>query len=307
MAGSQDGILNINKPRGWTSHDVVARVRHLLGLRPRHGDANERVGHAGTLDPLATGVLLVCIGQATRVAEYLMAGVKLYRAAVRLGTATDTYDLDGQVTATAPVPRLERADLERALAGFTGEILQTPPPYSAIKQDGVPAYRKARRGETPELAPRRVGIHRIELLEWLSPDLSIEVECDPGTYIRSLTHDLGQVLNCGAVVTELTRLRSGSFTLEASITLNDLEDAVQAGQIARHLFPIESALSALERVSVDGSLRDRLLHGQSIPGPVASADRPGYAVEPDGSVRAILAYDVAAGLWRPKKVFPPNL
>jgi tRNA pseudouridine55 synthase len=294
MAGTTDGILNISKPRGWTSHDVVARVRRLLGLRPRHGGATSRVGHAGTLDPLATGVLLVCVGQATRVSEYLMEGVKLYRSTVRFGTVTDTYDLDGQVTATTPVPRLERDDLERALALFSGEILQTPPPYSAIKQDGVPAYRKARRGETVQLAPRRAVIHRIALLEWRSPDLIIEVECDPGTYIRSLAHDLGQTLGCGAVLADLIRLRSGSFTVEASITLDELADAVQAGRIAQHLFPVEAALGALLRVAVDDALSARLLNGQPVPGPASSEDSLGYAVEPDGSVRAILAYDSAA-------------
>jgi tRNA pseudouridine55 synthase len=303
MTGTTDGILNLNKPRGWTSHDVVARVRRLLGLRPRHGGATGRVGHAGTLDPLATGVLLVCVGQATRVAEYLMGGVKLYRATARLGTTTDTYDLDGQVTDTAPVPPLERDDLERALAPFSGEILQTPPPFSAIKQDGVPAYRKARRGEMPEMAARRAVIHRITLLEWQSPDLSIEVECDPGTYIRSLTHDLGRTLGCGAVLTELVRLRSGSFTLEASITLDELADAVQADRVGQHLFPIEAALGALVRVPLDDPSSTRLLNGQAIPGPAASEGSPGYAVDPDGSVRGILAYDSAAGLWRPKKVF----
>jgi tRNA pseudouridine55 synthase len=307
MAGTTDGILNLNKPRGWTSHDVVARVRRLLGLRPRHGGATGRVGHAGTLDPLATGVLLVCVGQATRVSEYLMGGVKLYRATARLGTTTDTYDLDGQVTATAPVPRLERDNLETALALFRGEILQTPPPFSAIKQDGVPAYRRARRGEMPELAARRAVIHRITLLEWQPPDLSIEVECDPGTYVRSLTHDLGRALGCGAVLTDLVRLRSGSFTLEAAITLDELAEAVQTGRVAQHLFPIEAALGALVRVPVDDSSSARLLNGQPIPGPAASEDCPGYAVGPDGAVRAILAYDSAASLWRPKKVFPPVL
>jgi tRNA pseudouridine55 synthase len=307
MSGTIDGILNINKPRGWTSHDVVAHIRRLLGLRPRHAGAAGRVGHAGTLDPMATGVLLVCVGQATRVTEYLMQGVKLYRAAVRLGTVTDTYDVEGQVTATAPVPPLERDDLERALAGFTGEILQTPPPYSAIKVEGVPAYRKARRGEIVELAPRRAVIHRVALLEWQSPDLSLDVECAPGTYIRSLAHDLGRALGCGAVLTDLVRLRSGSFTVEASVTLEELAAAVQAGRVEQHLAPMEAALGALVRVPADEPASVRLLNGQPIPGPAAAEDSVGYAVEADGSVRAIMAYDSDAGLWRPKKVFPSAL
>jgi tRNA pseudouridine55 synthase len=310
MAAPKDGILNINKPRGWTSHDVVARVRRLLIVQPHQqrgasGRGTARVGHAGTLDPLATGVLLICVGQATRIVEYLMGGEKSYRAAVKLGVVTDTYDIDGRVIATAPVPELEREDLTRALAVFAGEILQTPPPYSAIKQDGVPAYRKARRGETVHLSPRQVFIRRVELTEWHSPYLTIEIECDPGTYIRSLSNDLGQALGCGAVLTDLIRLRSGCFTLESSITLDELADAVQTDQVAQHLLPIEAALGALERVPVDGPSSVRLLNGQPIAGPIASEDRLGYAVEPDGSVRAILVYDSAAGLWRPKKVFPP--
>jgi len=187
-----------------------------------------------------------------------------------------------------------------------GEILQTPPPYSAIKQEGVPAYRKARRGETVELAPRRAVIHSVTLLEWQWPVLSIEVVCAPGTYVRSLTNDLGQVLGCGAVLTDLIRLRSGSFTLESSIMLDELAAAIQADQVERYLLPLETALSALMRVPLDDQARVRLLNGQPISGPAAPIDQPGYAVEPDGAVRAILAYDSAAGLWRPKKVFPLN-
>ena len=153
-----NGILNIDKPAGWTSHDVVAWVRRVL--------REKRVGHAGTLDPMATGVLLVCVGQATRVVEYLTAGQKVYRAEAQLGVTTDTYDADGQVIATAPVPPLTADDLRSALAGFVGEIQQRPPAYSAIKQGGEAAYRKARRGEAVELPARPVTIHGIELLDW---------------------------------------------------------------------------------------------------------------------------------------------
>jgi tRNA pseudouridine55 synthase len=265
-----------------------------------------RVGHAGTLDPLATGVLLVCVGQATRLAEYLTAGEKTYRAALQLGIETDTYDVDGEVVATAPVPPLERQDLERALVALTGEILQTPPPYSAVKQEGVPAYRRVRRGEVVQLAPRTVAIHKIELLEWRPPYVSIELMCDPGTYVRSLTNDLGRALGCGAVLTDLTRLRSGSFTLETAITPDELATAIEAGQLARHLLPPEAALSALVRVPIDMDSRDRLVNGQPISAPIAPAGPLGYAVEADGSVRAILVHDSEAGLWRPKKVFAPG-
>jgi tRNA pseudouridine55 synthase len=306
MAATYDGILSINKPRGWTSHDVVARVRRLLSAPPGRSRGAPRVGHAGTLDPLATGVLLICIGHATRLAEYLTAGEKTYRATARLGTVTDTYDIEGRVVANAPVPSLNREDLEGALAAFAGSILQTPPPYSAVKQEGVPAYRRARRGEVVQLTPRSVVIHRRQLLEWRSPDLSIEIVCDPGTYVRSLINDLGQALGCGAVLTELTRLRSGSFTLEAAITPDELAAAVAAGGLAQHLLPLEAALGALAPVPVDAESRDRLVNGLTITGPAAPAGQLGYALEPDGSVRAILVYDSTAGLWRPKKVFTPS-
>jgi tRNA pseudouridine55 synthase len=304
MTATYDGILNIDKPPGWTSHDVVARVRRLLVAKLPHQRGTMRVGHAGTLDPLATGVLLVCIGQATRVSEYLAASEKTYRAMVELGASTDTYDIAGRVTGSAPVPPLERQDLEHVLSSFTGKILQTPPPYSAIKQEGVPAYRRARRGETVELAPRHVVIHSMSLFDWRSPHLVVELVCGPGTYVRSLAHDLGQVLGCGAVLTSLTRLRSGSFTIQDAVTMDEVAVAIEAGHLAQYLSPMKAALAALAPVPVDWQLRDRLLNGQSIPGPVEPAERLGYAVEPDGAVRAILAYDAGAGLWRPKKVFP---
>jgi tRNA pseudouridine55 synthase len=323
MAAACNGILNIDKPRGWTSHDVVARVRRLLSVRlatplpdttsgqdqrgsPRDNRGTGRVGHAGTLDPLATGVLLVCVGQATRLAEYLTAGEKTYRATLQLGIETDTYDIDGEVVASASVPPLERQDLEQALAVFTGEILQTPPPYSAVKREGVPAYRRARRGEVVQLAPRRVVIHSVELLEWHAPQASIEVICDPGTYIRSLTNDLGQALGCGAVLTDLIRLRSGSFTLETAVTLDELAVAVEAGRLTQHLLPPAAALGALTQVPIDSDSSERLVNGQPIAAPVAATGPLGYAVEPDGSVRAILVHDPEAGLWRPKKVFAPG-
>ncbi len=289
------GILNIDKPAGWTSHDVVAWVRRVLHER--------RAGHAGTLDPMATGVLLVCVGQATRVAEYLMGGEKVYRAEVQLGIVTDTYDADGQVVASAPVPPLSADDLRRALAGFVGEISQVPPAYSAIKQDGVAAYRKARRGEAVELAARPVTIYGIELLDWSAPRLTIEVTCGPGTYIRSLAHDLGQVVGCGAMLTSLARLRSGRFTLDDAVGLDDLADACRAGELARYLHPLEAALHDLTRVPVDTDQVARLVHGQAIPCPIAPAVETGYAVDSSGTVVAILTYDPKQVVWRPDKVF----
>jgi tRNA pseudouridine55 synthase len=292
-----NGILNIDKPAGWTSHDVVAWVRRVL--------REKRVGHAGTLDPMATGVLLVCVGQATRVVEYLTAGQKVYRAEAQLGIATDTYDADGQVTATASVPPLSADDLRSALANFVGEIQQRPPAYSAIKQDGEAAYRKARRGEAVELPARPVMIHGIELLDWdpTASKFTIDVTCGPGTYIRSLSHDLGQVLGCGAVLTRLTRTRSGQFAIEDAVDLDTLADAAHSDDLARYLHPIVTALQKLTRVLVDAEQVARLIHGQFLPCPTPPEVETGYAVDADDALIAILAYDAPREAWRPYKVF----
>jgi len=179
------GILNVNKPTGMTSHDVVDRVRRMTGQR--------RVGHTGTLDPLATGVLVVCLGQATRVAEYLMAD-KVYRAQLCLGVSTDTHDAKGEVIATAEVDVREEEGwrIRKALASFVGSIQQVPPMYSALKRQGVPLYKLARQGITVEREPRPVQIHDIELLAWTPPLLVIRVDCSPGTYIRALARDLAR-------------------------------------------------------------------------------------------------------------------
>lgn len=293
-----NGILNINKPAGWTSHDVVAWVRRLLKIK--------RVGHAGTLDPLATGVLLVCVGQATRVAEYLMASPKSYRAQVRLGIVTDTYDTEGDIVTTAPVPDLTPEALRHALARFVGTIQQTPPAFSAIKQDGVPLHRRARRGETVLPAPRTIVIHNIELLDWQTPLLDIMVECDPGTYIRSLAHDLGQALGCGATLAALVRTRSGEFTLEQALTPDAFAIEAAAGQIASHLHPLEAALRRFTPVAVAAAEVDALCRGQAIPCPTPPATKIGYALAPDGEVAAILTYEASRSAWQPAKVFARN-
>ena len=183
-----DGILNLDKPRGPTSHDVVDRVRALTSVR--------RVGHAGTLDPMATGVLLVCIGRATRVTEYLMAGKKTYRARVRLGITTDTYDAEGRITASVDPVAVDRAQVEDALPRFRGEIAQVVPMYSAAKHKGTPLHRLARRGLDVEREPRPVEVFRLELTAWEPPECVLEVVCSPGTYVRALAHD-GRNDSCG--------------------------------------------------------------------------------------------------------------
>jgi len=288
-----DGILNINKPGGMTSHDVVARVRRITGQK--------RVGHAGTLDPLASGVLLLCLGQATRVAEYLMANDKVYRAGCRLGITTDTYDAEGRITSQAEVT-VTRAQVERELMAFTGSLEQTPPMYSALKVGGTPLYRLARRGQTVTRTARKVAIHTLELLEWTPPEMQLQVRCSKGTYIRSLVHDLGQRLQCGAYLAGLVRMASGTFRIEESITLTELEGAVARGDTARLLHPLDAALQAFPAVTVDGATAKGIVQGQGVQlsaDPAASLIRA-YAA--DGRLLALLQHK-KQDLWQPHKVF----
>jgi tRNA pseudouridine55 synthase len=294
-----DGILVINKPLGWTSHDVVGRIRRLT--------LQKRVGHAGTLDPMATGVLLVCLGRATRVSEYLMASDKLYRAVMRLGVETDTYDADGQVVATRPV-NVSESDLRGALTECIGVIEQVPPMYSALKLQGKPLYKLARKGVEVEREPRRVTIYSINLCAWELPAprdgggglVTIDVRCAPGTYIRSLAHDIGAMLGCGAHLTALTRLASGSFTIEDAVKLEDLDLTNLSGLLR----PMDAALEDLPAITLDADNARRVLMGQTIApnGVEAPAGPLCRAHDPDGALLAIMAYDTLAQLWRPKKV-----
>jgi tRNA pseudouridine55 synthase len=293
------GILNVDKPPGLTSHDVVDVVRRVAGQR--------KVGHAGTLDPMATGVLLLCLGHATRVSEYLMAGRKRYRATVMLGSTTDTYDADGQVLESGGCIDFEREELERVLASFTGQIDQMPPAYSAIKRDGQPAHKLARQGKPVELEPRPVEIYEIAVLDWTPPALLLEVECSPGTYIRSLAHDLGQRLGSGAHLGALVRLRSGHFRLEEAVSLSRLEEAFEHGEGERYLLPMDEALLDWPAVVVDADQARRIGQGQAIERVAAEDDEDGSglwrAYSLDGDFLAIMDYDPKSGVWQPKKVF----
>ncbi len=289
------GILNIAKPAGMTSHDVVDRVRQMSGQR--------RVGHAGTLDPAATGVLVVCLGQATRVAEYLMASDKVYQAQIRLGVSTDTHDAEGQVTATAEVD-VGKEEVRGTLASFVGSIQQVPPMYSALKRGGIPLYKLARRGITVEREPRPVEIHNIELLDWNPPLLTIRVKCSPGTYIRALARDLGQKLGCGAHLHSLTRLASGHFTLEEAVSLDELAEAFAQENYQEFIHPLDEALLDFEPMIVDAQTEKCIRHGQQIQSPAACERgelRRAYSEK--GELIAILRHDPQTGLWQPKKVF----
>lgn len=295
------GILNINKAVGMTSHDVVAKVRRLL--------KQKRVGHTGTLDPLASGVLPICIGQATRVAAYLSESGKAYLAEIVFGAVTDTYDAEGTILRTSDASQLSLTQIESALPHFLGEQMQVPPRYSAIKLKGQPAYKLARAGEEIALEPRPVTISRLDIHAWQPPRLTLAVECSKGTYIRSLAYDLGERLGYGAYLAALTRTRSGPFTLSESITLEQLAEAVENGNLAAYLHPIDSALQHLPALSLDAATAASVLHGNAFRPPAANTierPEPGQVARvyaPDDQLLAIAAWDAQQERWQPTKVF----
>lgn len=295
-----DGIFNIDKPVGMTSHDVVARVRRLAGQK--------RVGHTGTLDPAASGVLPITLGQATRVAEYLSESGKAYRATVRFGVVTDTYDAEGQIVREAPVT-LTREEIATALPAFLGEQMQRPPIYSALKRDGQRLYALARAGQDVTVEPRPVSIASLEIVDWAPPDLTLDIACGKGTYIRSLAYDLGERLGPGAHLAALIRTRSGPFTLAASVTLDALVQAFGDGSWRDYCFAPDEALLNWQAAIVDAANEQRLRYGQtlripahvSIPAEAPPESRPLLrAYSADGRFLGILRQDIAG--WQPHKV-----
>lgn len=290
---SIDGILNINKPMGKTSFEVVAFVRRLSGER--------RVGHGGTLDPQATGVLPVGLGRGTRVAEFLAQERKVYQAQVELGTATDSYDVSGKVTWRGDVSTVTKEQVEAALASFRGLIEQIPPLYSALKYQGQPLYRLARAGiEVPPRPARKVNIFRLELLDFELPLLTLEVTCGKGTYIRSLAHDLGQALGCGAHLKTLVRLKSGPFHLREAVSLPQLEDAFRHHYWQQLLYPLDVVLLRLMAIIVAEEKERAIVNGRPLLLPGGDAGELCRAYSRDGRLIALLRFD--GTLWQAKKV-----
>jgi tRNA pseudouridine55 synthase len=304
-----NGILNLYKPAGISSHDMVARVRRIL--------REKRVGHAGTLDPAAEGVLPICVGQATRVVEYLSDARKVYAALLGLGISTDTYDREGRVTARNDVPDFSPAELETVLNQFRGKIEQLPPVYSAIKIGGQPAYKAARAGTGAalDLPPRPVEIYRLAITEWRSPWLKLWVECSKGTYIRSLAYDIGQSLGCGAFMAGLVRVQSGPFHLKDACTLAEVEAAQQTGQLeAGILQPLDAVLEGWPAWVVGDATAEKIRQGRNlVPGamgalalnegldPVAAGRPMRRVYTTQGQLLALLEPE---GLeWHPAKVF----
>lgn len=218
MAGKNDyeGVLLIDKPSGMTSHDVVDRVRHKLKMK--------RVGHAGTLDPNATGLMIILVGKATKLSQYLMGLDKVYEGTIRFGASTTTQDGEGEVLEEREVPDMDASQLEAAMRDFVGDQYQTPPMFSAKKQDGVPLYKLARKGQTVEREPRFIHVARFTLDQWQTPDMEFTLACSKGTYVRTIAHDLGEKLGCGAYLKELRRTDIERFKIEDSIELEAFED-----------------------------------------------------------------------------------
>jgi len=293
--GRYHGVLVIDKPAGWTSHDVVARLRGWLGER--------HIGHAGTLDPAATGVLPVAVGDATKVLEYLSEASKTYVAEITIGVETDTYDGEGRVVRVDRTP-VTREAIEQALAEFRGTIEQVPPMYSAVKVEGRRLYELARAGEERKRPARRVTIHELHLLNWDGTTATVCVDCSKGTYIRSLAHDLGAKLGTGAHLSNLVRLRTGPFTLEDAWTLAELT-AISRDDLPE-MWPIlalhpDAAVGDRPAILLDAERARMWRQGQRIHGPGEDVG-PVRVFAMDGEWLGIGRFDAKRGGWQPLKV-----
>jgi tRNA pseudouridine55 synthase len=293
---SINGILNINKPAGKTSIWVVSLVRHYSGER--------HVGHVGTLDPLAVGVLPVCLGQAARMSTFILSQHKTYLAEIELGISTDTDDLEGRITQVSDPSNITLEQLEKLLPDFTGSILQKPPMYSALKHEGKRLYHIARAGIEVERAERQVEVSRIELLQWQPPRFTIEVECGKGTYIRSLAHDIGHRLGSGAYLKGLIRTSCGLFNIKDSITIPHLEDAFKNNYWQDMLYPMDMVLENFTAVIVNREQEHAIRNGRPLSLNSASSEKHCRAYSLDGRFLALLRSLPTDGVWQPEKVFP---
>jgi tRNA pseudouridine55 synthase len=294
-----NGILNINKPAGNTSFSIVSIVRRLTGER--------RAGHAGTLDPLASGVLPVCLGKGTRIVEFLLEASKVYRAQIELGVATDTHDEEGKVIKRGDYSAIGLKRLEQWLHSFRGQIQQTPPMFSAVKHKGRRLYELAREGITIERESRAVTIHSLELIEFKPPLITLKVECSRGTYIRSLTDDLGELLGCGAHLKKLVRLSYGPFDIETAISPNQLKDACAENAWHKFIYPVDTVLCSWKPVVVGDEQEQVIKNGGYVVMQsnqiVDGSEKRCRAYNKDGCFLALLYFNAERGQWQPDKVF----
>lgn len=270
MRSAVGGIIVIDKPAGISSAQVVATVKKATGAK--------KAGHAGTLDPFATGVLVCCLNQATRLAGFFLKGDKRYEALIRLGITTDTQDATGKITARAPEVTVDRDRILRVLTQFEGPIEQTPPVYSALKHKGVPLYKLARKGTPVQKPARRVTISGIRVTAMDLPEIRLEIRCSAGTYIRTLSADIGQALGCGGHLKALRRSASSGFTIAQALSLEAVQNLARAGKLAETMIPMSKALTGMPKLVADVSLVHKISHGQRLgPGDIAPPDEASTA------------------------------
>ncbi len=293
------GILNIHKPIGITTMDVVRRMKKASGQK--------RVGHGGTLDPLAGGVVTLCFGQATRMMEYLINSTKDYLATIELGSQTDTYDALGEITEIVDPSNVVLHDVEDALQSFEGTVMQVPPMFSALKKNGRRLYDLAREGLEVEREPRRVDVKNIELIEWTRPIVTVEISCGRGFYVRSFAHDLGQKLSCGGHLKSLTRLRTGPFKLSEALSLEDAVESFKDGLWRKVMHSIDVVASHMPSVVVGKRIETMIRNGQTIPRgigiPFSKPDGECRVYTTEGAFLAIMSFNSSLRWWQPKRVF----
>lgn len=285
------GVLNIDKPFGMTSREVVNRVQRLV--RP------DKVGHAGTLDPMATGVLVICVGRATRLNEFIQHVPKKYTATFQLGCRSNTEDMEGELVELEDPPRPALEELRRVLRQFRGEIMQRPPAFSALKVKGRRAYSLARRGQTVTLQPRAVTIHALDLVSYTYPEFVLDITCSSGTYVRSIGRDVGEALGSAAVMSKLRRTATGPFLVEHADSMEELT----AENIAERLLPAVLAVSHLPRLEVSVEQIEQLGYGRFIDGTIPGAAEMAAAVDPEGELIALLTQESPRKL-KPHRFFP---
>jgi tRNA pseudouridine55 synthase len=283
-----EGILVVDKPRGRTSHDVVEMVRRFAGFR--------QIGHLGTLDPLATGVLVLALGRATRLARFYSGRRKRYTCAVRFGFATDTYDADGEPVGPDTRPSIDAEAIASLAAKFVGRIEQVPPPFSAKKIHGRPAHEFARKNKPVKLDPVEVEVYEFRLTGIESSTARFTVECGAGTYIRSLAHELGKLQGSGAHLSEIVRTAVGEFTLDHAVSIADLEQDSKAGELSRRVIPLENMLPDFPRAAVLPIIEKRILHGAKFTLPLAQI-QPGKITAAQGAPEQL-----DSGVWKPSRL-----
>ncbi|HIX98430.1 MAG TPA: tRNA pseudouridine(55) synthase TruB [Candidatus Dorea intestinigallinarum] len=290
-----DGIFNVYKEKGYTSHDVVARLRGIAGQK--------KVGHTGTLDPDAEGVLPVCLGKATKVCDVLTDKSKTYQAVLLLGRRTDTQDISGACLEERDTSGLAKETVRRAVESFLGDYMQTPPMYSALKVDGKKLYELAREGKTVERKARKVQIHRIEIRKMDLPRVWIEVECSKGTYIRTLCDDIGELLGVGGCMEELLRTRVGHFRIEDSVRLSELERYREEGTLEEHLIPVDSVFADCPRLDVPERLEPLLYNGNPLRLPEGEDGQLVRVYDSRGRFIALYRYQQQKHIYKNEKMF----